>query len=596
MWLLSGSTAGCSWFKKKTGDLHPVIDLSTLNRHMVIPRFKMKSQGSVRSAIRSQEWTVSIDIHDAFLHVPMYKAVRKYLRFVVNKQVYYFTCLPFGLATSPQEFTKLLCPVEAPLRQRGVKLHVYLNDWLICADTPAQAQLHAQTTISVLQFLGWIIIYEKSDLTPSQDFQFVGMQFNTRQFTVAPILKMRLKVQSVHQHWMTNPIITARDLHRLLGMVVFMASLVPRGKTPSSSGYGGGAPPQLGARTWNWSDRITVAQWVLSEVAWWASPPVLQGLPLATREMEVTLFTDASSAGWGAQLGSRSTQGRWSASQRSWHINILEMQTVINAVVDFLPHLRSRVVRLICDNAVTVAYIKNEGGTQSYTLTLGQLKWWDRKAITLVPVHLPGVHNIQADSLSRVGQTLNTEWTKAMERLRPVFAQWGEPQFDLFATFANRGLIKFAMPYPDPRAEFTDAMSVPWDNGRGLLYAFPPFKMVPQVLQKIAQSPGVQLILIAPLQETASWLLDLSQEDPIPLYVEGQPLLNQDIVLTDGVTDSSLSVFKSTRVETLRAILMAKGHSREAAQMMSSSLWESSLHVYESHWARFVSFCRSKRW
>ena len=61
--------------------------------------------------------------------------------------------------------------------------------------------------------------------------------------------------------------------------------------------------------------------------------------------------------------------------------------------------------------------------------------------------------------------------------------------------------------------------------------------MVPQVLQKVAQSPGVQIIVIAPLQETASSfpeLLDLSQEDPIPLYVEGQPLLTQDIALSDG--------------------------------------------------------------
>ena len=51
---------------KKTGDLQPVIDLSTLNRHMVVPHFKMETQGSVRSAIRSQEWTVSIDICDAY--------------------------------------------------------------------------------------------------------------------------------------------------------------------------------------------------------------------------------------------------------------------------------------------------------------------------------------------------------------------------------------------------------------------------------------------------------------------------------------------------------------------------------------------------
>ena len=86
------------------------------------------------------------------------------------------------------------------------------------------------------------------------------------------------------------------------------------------------------------------------------------------------------------------------------------------------------------------------GGTRSRTLmqmTIRLLKWCDRKAIMLVPIHLPGVHNIQADSLSRVGQTLTTEWTMAMERLRPVFAKWGEPRIDLFATFTNRRLIKF---------------------------------------------------------------------------------------------------------------------------------------------------------
>ena len=335
---------------KKTGDLRPVIDLSTLNRHMVVPHFMMETHGSVRSVIRSQEWTVSVDICNAYLHVPMHQAVRKYLHFVVNKKVYQFTCLPYGLATSPREFTKLLRAVVSLLRQQGVKLHVYLDDWLIRADTPEQAQLHAQTTIRVLQFLGWIINYEKSDLTPSRDFQFIGMQFNTQSFTVAPLPKMRLKVQSVL---------------------------------------------------------------VLSEVAWWASPAVLQGLPLVTMETEVTLFTDASSSGWGAQLGSRSTQGQWSAFQQSWHINVLEMQAVIYAVRDFLLHLRFRVVRLMCDNAVTVAYIKNEGGTRSPTLmqmTIRLLKWCDCKAITLVPVHLPGVHNIQADSLSRVGQTLTMEW------------------------------------------------------------------------------------------------------------------------------------------------------------------------------------------
>ena len=136
-------------------------------------------------------------------------------------------------------------------------------------------------------------------------------------------------------------------------------------------------------------------------------------------------------------------------------------------------------------------------------------------------------------------------------------------------------------------------MSMPWDYGRGLLYAFPPFKMVPQVLQKIAQSPGVEVILIAQLQPAASWfpeLMELSQEDPIPLFVEGQDLLTQDIWTGDGVTET-----RHFRPSNLQTILRAKGHSREAANMMSRCLRESSQQVYESHWSRFVAFCRTKK-
>ena len=157
------------------------------------------------------------------------------------------------------------------------------------------------------------------------------------------------------------------------------------------------------------------------------------------------------------------------------------MQDVINAVRGFLPHLRSRVFRLMCNNVVTIACINNEGSTRSYSLQ----KWCDRKAIRLVPVHLPGVRNIQADALSRIGQTLNTEWTLTMERLRPVFSKWGEPQIDMFVIFANRWRIKFFSPYLDPKVEWTDVMSTTWDNERGLLYVFSPFKLVPQALQKI---------------------------------------------------------------------------------------------------------------
>ena len=45
---------------KKTGVLCPIIDLSCLNHHLVIPQFKMETQASVRLSIKESKWTMSI--------------------------------------------------------------------------------------------------------------------------------------------------------------------------------------------------------------------------------------------------------------------------------------------------------------------------------------------------------------------------------------------------------------------------------------------------------------------------------------------------------------------------------------------------------
>ena len=79
---------------KKTGELRPVIDLSTLNQHLMVPHFEMETAQTVKMAIQSREWAACIDIKDAFLHIPMCPAVRHFLHFCVNKCTYQFMCLP----------------------------------------------------------------------------------------------------------------------------------------------------------------------------------------------------------------------------------------------------------------------------------------------------------------------------------------------------------------------------------------------------------------------------------------------------------------------------------------------------------------------
>ena len=85
---------------------------------------------------------------------------------------------------------ELLRPVMHLLCLQGVCLHVYLDDWLIRADL-LERSAHAQLVIWVLHHLGWMINFQKSELTPTQDFEFIGIHFRTQEFTLAPYQRCR---------------------------------------------------------------------------------------------------------------------------------------------------------------------------------------------------------------------------------------------------------------------------------------------------------------------------------------------------------------------------------------------------------------------
>ena len=79
----------------------PVIDLGSLNKFLAIPNFKMETSESIRTSLRKGEWVTSLDLNDAYLHVPIHTQSQKYLRFHFQGFTYQFTSLPFLLATAP---------------------------------------------------------------------------------------------------------------------------------------------------------------------------------------------------------------------------------------------------------------------------------------------------------------------------------------------------------------------------------------------------------------------------------------------------------------------------------------------------------------
>ena len=136
---------------KKDGGNRPVVNLKPLNQYLVYKHFKMEGTHMLRDLLRKGDFLVKIDRKVAYLTVPIWKDHQKFLRFAWKNSLLEFCCLPFGLATAPRVFTKLMKPVVAALRQRGIRLIIYLDDILIMAESYNLALQHAASTLNLLE-------------------------------------------------------------------------------------------------------------------------------------------------------------------------------------------------------------------------------------------------------------------------------------------------------------------------------------------------------------------------------------------------------------------------------------------------------------
>ena len=513
---------------KASGGCRPVIDLSALNRYIECPHFQMETADSIRHSIRPGEWVTSIDISDAYFHIPVAPAARKYFRFVVDGVPYQFRALPFGLNTAPREFTKLLQSVLSQFRDRAIKVHAYLDDWAVRASSQAECERHTNQVLYTLRRLGWRINEQKSELRPKQQFIFLGMEFNTVSGRVAPAPKHQARIRGIFKALLRKPVWSARQLHSLVGYLQFLASLTKRGRLHLR-------PIQRWLRArWvqargSWSDLIQVDSDLIELLRWWTLPERFVGIPLVPPEPTMSLCTDASTVGWGAHLDRHEASGTWGSDESQTHINNLELKAILLALQQFAPLLQDQSIRLYCDNATAVAYLKKEGGTHSDSLSeIAEdiLYLSDSLGLNLLPIHLPGARNVRADALSRRGTALPGEWSMQPQALAQVFQRWGQPVLDLFATAQNKMTPVFVSPFPDQTAWKVDALSFPWRN-LGLVYAFPPAPILPLVLRHIHNSEDTLVILIAPHIPLRPWypdLLTLTRDGPIPLPLHQWPL------------------------------------------------------------------------
>ena len=324
---------------------------------------------------------------------------------------------------------------------------------------------------------------------------------------------------------------------------------------------------------------------------WWLEESnVLTGQPLHPIKHALQIFTDASKEGWGAHLNELTARGSWSVPESKLHINYLELKAVFLALKEFQSLCVDKIVLVATDNTTVVAYINKEGGMRSgplCALLWRILTWCSQRQVTLKAQHIPGRLNVIADKLSRLGQTIQTEWSLLPEVFHQICNQWHWPQIDLFATRFNHKLPQFVSPVPDSLAVAVDALTLPWEELDA--YAFPPTAILGRVVEKLLDSPCKRIILIAPGWPNALvlGLGDHVQSSPSQLAQLARSVDTAFQPDPSQKSDQPKSPYMAPRATAIKQ----QGFSKAVAAKIEAPQRSSTRSVYEAKWTIFTKWC-----
>ena len=409
---------------KKNKKLRLITDLRGLNDFVDAPHFQYESIDSVLDIVEPGDSLVTIDIKDGFFHVPINVDYQKYLGIEFNGKVYKYTVLPFGLCVSPYFFCKTVRPIIKFLRSIGVKVCVYVDDFIIAA-VPSVIQKHRDIVLDVLRRLGFRVNFEKSSLEPSASCDFIGYVITTDnpdgnvwiEIPRARVTRLRHDIRLL----LNRKLVTARALARVAGQCIAMAKVVLPGKLLLRNLY------RLLRTRSSWNDKLYLDVGTVSDLRWWYEALLSWNRRAAPRRViQAQVVTDASLIGWGGVLTQTKLEARglWTPCVSEMPSNCREMLAILMTLISFHDHLQGKVVQILTDNVSAVAYINCRGGSSPMLTSIAKAIWQETLSnrMDIIAKHLAGKENVQADGLSRaVSQhdwVLNPALFKYLDRIQ----------------------------------------------------------------------------------------------------------------------------------------------------------------------------------
>lgn len=495
---------------KKDGRIRIILNLKQFNSdYMESIHFKMETLKHAVESMRQDCYFTSIDISEAFYSIPIRSEDRKYFRFVFSGTKYQFTALIMGMTTSPRVYTKIMKPVFAHLRSRGFISSAYIDDSCLQGSTWMDCVNNTIATVELMDSLGLTVHPEKSVFSPCKQIIFLGFLLCSETMTVR-LTKERSQelIGLCKDMFHCRGKVAIRKLAKLIGKMVAAEPGVtyaplfykPLEKVKDSC---------LKRHAGNFDRLINLPLHMKPHLLWW-----INNLPLAykcinPKQPSITIYSDASTKGWGAvnKTTNEQTGGQWAQDEQDKHINILELKACQLALLSFCKQVSDVHVRLYMDNTTSCSYINKYGGKKVELDSIAREIWlWclERK-IHLSAAHIPGASNCEADEMSRSFND-DLEWSLNEHQFAKILKEFPDLSIDLFASRLNYRLERYVSFRPEPHAYAVDAFSFDWTNE--FAYIFSPFVLIPRILQKLERDKA-EAVMIAPIWTTQVWWASL---------------------------------------------------------------------------------------
>jgi hypothetical protein len=492
---------------KKYGSFRLITDLRWVNSHCAPPKFSNEGIKEVLHLVQPDDRLITIDIKQGFFHIPVHKEYRKYLGFQWNNRYYQWKCLPFGLNGSPYFFYKTIRSVVGSLRQKGLRIVAFVDDFLLMSKAQ-NIDADYKVLVDTLENLGLTINYEKSKINPSECKEYIGFVLNTvnsdgRVWIKVPperIRKVRRDITKVLQ----SGYATARVLARIAGQCISMCTVILPCKLLLRNLY-----RLLGLRT-TWQDILTLDSGTIKDLKWWwHALQTWNGRAVTPTTVDIQMTTDASGSGWGAHVNGLKAMGYWNTRMSMEHSNYRELMAVLMAILSFQNQLRGKNVQLLSDNITTIAYLNHLGGCEKKLSDLSTAIWSTcyELGVTLQAKHLAGKENYLADQLSRASQKYS--WMLHPKLFHHIDTLFGPHDIDRFASMTTTQLPRYNSLYHDPFTEGVDALAqTNWSKMNNYVNA--PFFLIPRVLD-ILESQSAVATIVAPIWPAQHWFRRLQK-------------------------------------------------------------------------------------